>query len=300
MLIIVSSLFFSLEFSILKYTLRQYPDVDKVNLLLWGFLGVSVITSPVYFLHSGLRHKIIVTTREHGKFLPIIISLNTVALYYWLQGLAKSSLGSFTLLVKSSILFSLVLGALFLKERLNRGEVLGFTISILGLYLLSTIPGDFPANTVYQILLASFLFSMQTFMLKKFTPGIDGKSYTYLRSWLLGIMFLIYQVFVGELQILPLLLIAMSIFIFGIGVILARTLQIDAMPYLSISHLYLFALVEPSVSIISSSIFFNEQMPFDKILGIVCVFCGLVLVFIMKAKESIDGSRNSGKNKPEN
>jgi drug/metabolite transporter (DMT)-like permease len=283
LLISIATVFFALEYIALKYIFVRIPSVTPEMASFWGLLGAGIIASPFFLRSRHSRHKIARTIRQDGKILLLVSFLTSFGAFFWFISLARTNLGPLSLLVKSSILFSILWGFIFLKERLSFIESSGVLLAILGMILISSLKEGINLISVAYILSSSFLFSMQSFFIRKFSPNIQGKEFAYLRTLLMSFFLGLVFFFQGQVTMLPvkhLLFLSLAV---SFGVLAGRAFFFDAHKFLEISKLNTFLFLEPAILLIAGVLLFNEIFSWRKITGALTIFLGLYLILKKKA-----------------
>ena len=112
--------------------------------------------------------------RRHPWFFSVIgvlVGINTnlgfVAVRYVEPGTAS-------LLSRTSILFGVALGVLWLRERLNRIETAGAVLAIAGAVAVSVQPGDHLRLGALIVVIATFLYALHSAVVKRYGGGVGS------------------------------------------------------------------------------------------------------------------------------
>ncbi|PJZ44621.1 DMT family transporter [Leptospira brenneri] len=281
--VFLTGVFFALEVIGFKEIFRNYNTEPEIAAL-FG-VGFAFLMVTPYFLFSKKRQtKVITTIRRDGLILTLGTISNAIGIVLYYFALKQTDLGPAAILIKTTVLYNVLLGVFFLGETLKKREILGIVIAILGIYMISTLQGQIQLFSAFLILVSAFLFAIQSYMIKKYIPEILGLEYAYLRLFLLTVFFFLYSLFIGSFHIPDFFI----IFVLGLfsllGYFLGRAFYFEAHNYLPISKLNATLLIEP-IFLMFVGIFFMQE-PFDqkKIFGAGFILLGLYLIVFHKRK----------------
>lgn len=276
--IFIATIFFASSYIGLKYAFVHFKDLSPANASFWGMLGASLLGTPVFLRSKKSIKKLQDTIIRDGKILLLVSFITSFAAFLWFMALENTSLGPHSLLVKSSIVFAVILGVIFLKERIGSEQISGIALAITGIVLISTLAREVQLIYVMLVMLSSFIFALQSFFIRKYSPNINGKEFAYLRTILislfLGSAFLIQK----KLVLIPLdIFFVLSISV-CMGALIGRALYFEAHKYLEISKLNIILLFEPVLLLTAGSFIFGEVISTKKITGAIFIILGLWLL----------------------
>jgi len=284
-LIILTVLSFAVSYFVVDYVFRNYPEITVENVIFWGLLG-AVLSGVPFFLRTGHQRKIFVTEFKNFKKLILLSGiLTTFGSFLWFWSLAHSSGGIVALLVQTGIIFTFLLGIIFLKEKINFGEILGFILVITGVIVISNLEGEVTFLAVLASIVSAFLYALQSFFIKKW-GGKSLKSTVFaFQRILVTLIFLSILLFLqGNIKWIGFdlfFIIAVSqIFGFFIG----RIFYVEAHKYLDISKLNVFLALEPVAVLVGAYFIFGDIIYWQKFLGAFLIIGGLIW-FIKSQKQ---------------
>ena len=114
----------------------------------------------------------------------------------WIIGPALTSF-----LMKAQTLFSLLLGVIFLGERLNKGESIGIVITVIGGLIVAYQNDNYLIYGTIMAILAAFFYSAQSFIVKKIAQDLNMLTVTTLRAVGVSIILFIYLIATNTLQV---------------------------------------------------------------------------------------------------
>jgi drug/metabolite transporter (DMT)-like permease len=134
----------------------------------------------VVFVALRGRISIGVLARHPWFFLSIglLVGVNTnmgfVAVKYVDPGTAS-------LLSRTSILFTLALGILWLRERLTRVEVFGTVLALVGVVVISFQPGDYLRVGALIVIASTLLYALHSAVVKRYGGDIPFGEFLFYR-----------------------------------------------------------------------------------------------------------------------
>src|SRR4029450_13667744 len=89
--------------------------------------------------------------------------------------------GTAALLSRTSILFSLALGIVWLRERLTRVEVFGTALALVGVAVISFQPGDYPRGGALIVMASTLLYAVHSAIVKRYGGDIPFGEFLFYR-----------------------------------------------------------------------------------------------------------------------
>jgi len=89
--------------------------------------------------------------------------------------------GTASLLSRTSIIFSLALGLLWLRERLTRLELGGAALAVAGVIVISFQPGDYLRAGALIVIASTFLYALHSAVVKRFGGDIPFGEFLFYR-----------------------------------------------------------------------------------------------------------------------
>ncbi|MCO5232264.1 MAG: DMT family transporter [Chitinophagales bacterium] len=133
LLVVLASSCYGLSGNILKSKVMQY-DIHPIQISILGFLFMGPIAG-IFLLKNGTFNRIMVEdlAQEKLKYLLILGVFGTaIAMFFfnWMVQRTSALFASFTTYLIP--FFAILIGMIFLKERLNIQQVTGFVIILIG------------------------------------------------------------------------------------------------------------------------------------------------------------------------
>ena len=160
--------------------LLSYLNPLTLSALVYSIAGVFLFIVYISPLNKKIIKKLdqkfricesFITRKEYGILIITAILGAFLAPYIYLNGLNQITAVNASLLMNVEILFVVIIGIFFLKERFVKQDIIGFLLIITGTVFLATNGQitNFPASQIIGTLLivtAAFLWSIDTSLSK--------------------------------------------------------------------------------------------------------------------------------------
>jgi drug/metabolite transporter (DMT)-like permease len=107
--------------------------------------------------------------------------------------------GTASLLSRTSILFSLALGILWLRERLTRAEVAGTVLVLIGVAVISFQPGDYLRVGALIVIASTLLYAIHSAVVKRYGGDIPFGEFLFYRVAVVAAVLLVLAAAQGAL-----------------------------------------------------------------------------------------------------
>ncbi len=275
---ILAILGFSLSVIFLKAAYIFYPEINFYSTAIWGWGSAMVGATFLYYLpFSRARKKVIPELKTHYK-LHIIITL--LALFnglFWFYGLSVMSGGVVSLIDQNVFIWSFFLGILFLKEAFSAKEILAVGLTLLGLFIISTLEGEVTLLGILLLLMAGLSIALQSLVMKKYPQNFDALTLTFWRGWGLWFGSFLIALALKKVELsIPLGAFGLLFFSQFFGLFIGRGAYIKAHEFLPISQLSFMMLSIPVVVFSGTHFWLGEPITEKKLFGGVVMILGLV------------------------
>jgi drug/metabolite transporter (DMT)-like permease len=223
---------------------------------------------------------------ERRDYVLLILSGLFLAMHFatWITGLFYTTVARATLFVDLQPLWAAILGAIFLKEKLSRLEILGVGIVTLGGIVSAGVNLGSIGSTFYgDLLCVAGGIAGAAYLLigRKVRSEIPWLNYMYSvcyisAIWLLLLNLLLYRTFPLPDRRDLFLLVAMAL----LPSILGHGLMNLAIRYFKAFVVNAAFLGEPVLATILAYFFFREVPDMYYYLGAALIFSGLILIFL--------------------
>lgn len=268
-----------------KLGLNQ-SQADFYSLAIWGWgIGMLVATLGFYLPVKSQRTTLIPDLKQHYKFFGIISVLTVINGGTWFYGMSQINGGVVALIDQNVLVWSFLLGALFLGERFSWRQLAAIGLTLIGLAIVSSLKGEVTLLGVLSLLTCGLSIASQSLLIKKYRKPFNALALAFWRGWSMVLVSLAFSLALGKFTLnieLPALLSVGFAQFFGLFV--GRAAYIKAHEYLPMSQLSFLMLGIPITVLFASTWLLGEPLSQQKLLGAAVMLCGLVWFISRKAK----------------
>lgn len=268
----------SLHFVFARSLLPHLPPETSALLV----LGAGTIEVALFL---GLRRQInFAVFRRHAWFfltIGFLVATSTVINYTAVNFIDP---GTASLLSKTSVIFSLGLGILWLGDRLRRIQGVGIAFALLGVFVISFQPGDYLQLGSLLVLLSTFLYALHTAVVKRSGDEIEFANFFLFRVAATTAFLLLFAV--GRSQLVwPGTTGWLLVILAGtVDVVISRVLYYLSLRRMTMTIHTTILTLSPVITILWSLALFGEQPGWQGIIGGAAVILGVVLVTVGREK----------------
>lgn len=261
----------SLHFVFARALLPHLPSEMSSFLV----LGIAALEVGAYQAARGRLY--LSAFREYWRFYTVIgvlVAASTVIDYSAVKFIDP---GTASLLGKSSIVFSLVLGVIWLRERLMPVELIGAGLALAGAFIISFQPGDFLRLGSLMVLVSTFLYALHTAIVKRHGEGIEFGDFFLYRIASIAFFLLLFAGARGQL-VSPTPISWLLVFVAGtVDVVISRSLFYLSLRRMPMSIHTIILTLSPVVTIGWSLLLFGEAPSALGIIGGALIILGVLL-----------------------
>ena len=280
--LVCSAFFTSLSYIFGKAINNEFSP--ETTVFFW-FFGAFLCSLLVVVWLPSQRLEI----RGVRRYFPIFVYssiLTAVGAALWIASIWIIGPPLTSFLMKSQTLFTLMLGFIFLGERLNRWELFGIIITILGAVIVSYQKEGYLLMGTLLALISAFFYSILSFLIKKIAQDLNMLTVASLRALGVSIVVFIYLTVTGTFE-MPSLLDVLFMTLGGIsGAFIAKTSQFQSIKLLDVSRSTAVMPLESLFVVLFSYLFFGDLPSLVKLAGGVCIVTGVVFVVIFRGAKA--------------
>jgi len=248
-----------------------------VDVFIYSFQMIS-IAAVFIALYVSIFHRaeLVVPSRKLLPKLLLIALVGTAGAYLvGYYGLEHSSSINYGFLVKTTVVFTVILAHFLLGEELNLHKALLVVLLLMGVYLITTEgKGLVPNKFDILIVLSAFFYALANNISKMALRDINSESLSMYRM-LFGSIFVFIFVFSFKNGIFsfnyPLYIVAASLHLAALMLLLYKTLRITSVSYLSMMSMF-----TPIIVTIIGIIFLEEKFtPIQAVGGFLIIMSGI-------------------------
>lgn len=260
-------------------------DFDAESTIFFWFGGALIFSFITVLLLPDQRQEV----RNIGKYWKIFLYTSvftSIGAVLWIISIRLIGIPLTSFLLKAQTLFALMLGMIFLGERLNRGEAVGVVVTIAGGIIVayqrevSLIIGTFTA------LGAALFYSLISFVVKKVAQRLNMLMVANMRTLGVTVFLLVYLLVTGTLE-LPTRPIEYLYIILGgtSGALIAKACQFQAIKLIDVSRTTAVLPLESIFVILFSYYIFDEIPSLVKLLGGAMIIIGVIFLVLFRGKK---------------
>jgi drug/metabolite transporter (DMT)-like permease len=197
--------------------------------------------------------------------------------------------GTASLLAQTSTIFALALSLIWLREHLNRFEVAGALVAIVGVFIIDFQTGDFWRLGSLLVLGSSFMYALHAAIVKRHGGELEFRNFFLWRVASTTGFLLIFTVARGQL-VWPEPRAWIILFAAGtIDVVISRVLYYLALRRLRMSFHTVILTLSPVITILWSLAIFGELPTLQGLIGGAAVLTGVAIITVgrSRAKETL-------------
>ncbi len=285
-LFLVSTAFFTALSYVFAKLLQR--DLNPETITFFWFFGAFFFAMFVVAFIPSQRAEL----KNLGSYKKIFILsslVTSVGVALWIISIKTIGLPLTSFLMKTQTLFSLFLGMAFLGERLNRGEVLGVIITIIGGVVVA-YQRDFGLllGTATAVL-SAFFYSFLAFLVKRIAQDLNMLTVANLRALGVSIVMFTYLMVSGRFM-MPEFIDVIYMALGGLsGAYIAKASQFQSIKLLDVSRSTAVMPMESIFVVAFSYIFFDSLPSPVKLLGGAIILTGVVFLIIFRGEQDVMG-----------
>jgi len=282
----------SAAFAVSNVYIFSKAALNEVHLAQFGvyWFGFGILWNLIYIFSFG-KHKGFSKIKRKSLFALLMIAILEVGgtLFFFLSIKTVSNPAVVSFLANINPLFVVSMGLLFLREKLNRLEVLGMFIIFVGAIIIS-VKGKADIESIFipgvqYVLISGIIYSLATVIAKKQIKYVDASFMALSRILLLFLSSLFALIYLE----LP-LMISKSTFtniIIGsvLGPFLTATLGYLSLKYIQVSKASMVKSIRSLFVLIGAYIYFGNLPTLWQIIGGIFTILGVILISLGKLKQ---------------
>jgi O-acetylserine/cysteine efflux transporter len=239
-------------------------------------IGIGTAEMTIFLAVRG-EIRLEVFRRNIRFFLTIgFLVAGAMALSY--TGVAFVDPGTASMLSRTSTVFALGFGLLWLRERLAKAELIGVLLALAGVFTIAFQPADYLRLGSLIVLAGAFMYSLHTAVVKRYGGELEFANFFLFRLASVTGFLLLYVVGRGQLEwpgmrAWPILLLTGSV-----DVVLSRVLYYLALRRLQLSFHTILLTISPAITILWSFILFGSRPTLQGMIGGAVTIAGVAVV----------------------
>ena len=241
-------------------------------------LAVAAVQVGLYQTVRGQVHFEVLWT--HWRFfaaIGILVAASTVINY---AAVSLIDPGTASLLGKTSVLFSLLLGLLWLRERLRLVEIAGALLALSGALIIGFQPGDYLRFGSLMVLISTFLYALHTALVKRHGEEISFGDFFLFRIGSIAFFLFLFTAVRGQLE-WPAPVAWVLVIVAGtVDVVISRSLFYLSLRRMRMSIHTIILTLSPVVTILWGLVLFGEVPTWTSLFGGTLVVLGVFVATV--------------------
>lgn len=259
--------------------------LDPETTIFFWFFGALIYALTISFVLPSQRLQF-KNIRKYKNIFIYISIFTSIGAAFWMVSLWIIGPALTSFLMKSQTLFSLLLGVIFLGERLNKGESIGIVITIVGGLIVAFQKDNYLLYGTIMAILAAFFYSAQSFIVKKIAQDLNMLTVTTLRAVGVSIILFLYLIVTGTLQ-MPTFNEIIFMSLGGLsGAYIAKACQFQSIKLLDVSRSTAVMPMESLFVVLFSFLIFRELPSTIKLIGGAAIIIGVVFLVIFRGEKN--------------
>lgn len=222
------------------------------------------------------------TFRRHAGFFLTIGALTATSTIGGYTAVSFIDPGTAALLQQMGVLFGVVIGIIWLGERMTRMQIAGAAVCLGGVAIITFQPGDYLRTGALIVIGSSFLYALHAAIAKRYGSGIDFVEFFLWRlTTMTGFLFVasLAQGLLRTPSNQGWFLLALT---GTVDVVISRSLYYLTLRRLQVSIFSLVLTLSPVMAILWSLFLFGVQPSARELLGGAAVLAGVTIVTLSR------------------
>lgn len=172
-------------------------NVETSNTIWFMFASVIFI---IFFASTRRLKSFKKTLMERKKEILAIGILSAAGSIFWMYGILYAGTNNLAFVFQFNVIFTVILGTVFLKERFKKIEILGFALAILGILILAYDNNEIGVISILVILVSALFNSISNFASKVFVRRINPTMMAGGRAIFIFLLTLLYATATNSIQ----------------------------------------------------------------------------------------------------
>jgi len=186
--------------------------------------------------------------------------------------------GTASMLTETGVIWGLMFGVLWLHEKLNKIQVWGSILAIIGVFTISYQPGNFFQIGSLLIVASAFMYALHAAIVKRYSENLDLFNFLFIRTAAIAFFAFLFASVRTELTWPPASSWPFLLLSGTVDVVIGRVLYYILLRRMKLSVLTIILTLSPVVAILWAFVIFRMFPSPQEFIGGVLVLAGAVLV----------------------
>jgi drug/metabolite transporter (DMT)-like permease len=246
-------------------------------------LAVATVEVGIFLaLKRAIRFDIFRRNLRFFLSIGLLVALSTTFNYV---AVGYIDPGTASLLAQMSTIFAMALSLIWLRERLNRLEIAGALVAIVGVLVINFQPGDYLRLGSLLVLGSSFMYALHAAIVKRHGGQLEFRNFFFWRVASTTGFLLLFTAARGQL-VWPEPRAWLILIVAGtVDVVISRVLYYLALRRLRMSIHTVILTLSPVITILWSLALFEELPTLQGLAGGAAVITGVAIITIGRSRE---------------
>ena len=254
------------------------PAVSAMYVMMIGMAVVGVYG----FIRGQIKIDLLFKNIWFFLSVGLLVAVSTNINY---EAVAFIDAGTAAILGKTSILFGLGYGLFWLKEDLNRPQIIGAVVAIVGVFVITFQPGDYLRTGSLMILGSACMYALHAAIVKRFGQNMEFINFFFFRLFCTSAILFVMAVTRKSLVVTSATAWGLLILVGTLDVAISRGLYYLALRRLKMSIHAIILTLSPVAAILWALFLFDTLPNIQQAIGGVGVIIGVMVVLLNSGKD---------------
>ena len=253
------------------------PAVSAMYVMIVGMTVVGVYG----FIRGQIKIDLLFKNIWFFLSVGLLVAVSTNINY---EAVAFIDAGTAAILGKTSILFGLGYGLFWLKEDLNRPQIIGAVVALVGVFVITFQPGDYLRTGSLMILGSACMYALHAAIVKRFGQNMEFINFFFFRLFCTSAILFVMAVTRKSLVVTSATAWGLLILVGTLDVAISRGLYYLALRRLKLSIHAIILTLSPVAAILWALFLFDTLPNIQQAIGGVGVIIGVMVVLLNSGK----------------
>ena len=254
------------------------PAVSAMYVMMIGMAVVGVYG----FIRGQIKIDLLFKNIWFFLSVGLLVAVSTNINY---EAVAFIDAGTAAILGKTSILFGLGYGIFWLKDSLNRSQIIGAVVAIVGVFVITFQPGDYLRTGSLMILGSACMYALHAAIVKRFGQNMEFINFFFFRLFCTSAILFVMAVTRKSLVVTSATAWGLLILVGTLDVAISRGLYYLALRRLKMSIHAIILTLSPVAAILWALFLFDTLPNIQQGIGGVGVIIGVMVVLLNSGKD---------------
>ena len=253
------------------------PHIEPAVSAMYVMVIGTVLVGAYGFIKGRISLDLLLKNRWFFLSIGLLVAVSTNINY---EAVAFIDAGTAAILGKTSIIFGLGYGLFWLKEDLNRPQISGAVVAIVGVFVITFQPGDYLRTGSLMILGSACMYALHAAIVKRFGQDMAFINFFFFRLLCTSVILFLLAVFRKNLVVTSPTAWGLMIMVGALDITISRGLYYLALRRLKMSIHAIILTLSPVAAILWAMFLFNTLPNVQQAVGGIGVIIGVMVVLL--------------------